>query len=216
MKKLILSAAIAGACLAPQAYAQQQHAGPKAYVGAELGSASLKNETGDIASALVNAVGGSVVVTQDSSVGLGRIFGGYKFTENIGAELGYTQTANANVRIAGVSGGSVAYTGTATTSYSGFDYSILLRPNESSGMNGFFLRLGGHSMTAKSDATLTGTSTATASSSKSGSGYLWGIGYDMAISKTMDLRLSYTSATQIGGISGADTGVIAIGITGKF
>lgn len=214
MKKLNLSAAITcAALLTSTSFAQGVT--PGVYLGLEGGAGSLKDSTGEVARALVNAVGGSAVVTQDASVLVGRLLAGYQFNENFSAELGYSFTGSVDTKIAGVSSSSVAYTGSGKSSYSGIDYSVLIRPNVSSGANGLFLKLGGHNLTIKTDVTLTGTSTASASSSTTGSGTLFGFGYDWPVSTTSFARVSYTSYNKVAGGDG-NQGVVFFGLTSKF
>jgi hypothetical protein len=214
MKKFNFAAVVTCAVLCtPTSFAQGVSSG--AYFGLEGGAGSLKDSTGEVAGTLVNAVGGSAVVTQDASVLVGRLLAGYQFNENVSAELGYSFTGSVDTKITGVSSSAVAYTGTAKATYSGVDYSVLIRPSVSSGANGFFLKLGGHNLTVKTEATLTGTSTASASSSISGTGTLFGFGYDWPFSTTSFARLSYTAYNKIAGGDG-NQGVVSFGLTSKF
>ncbi len=216
MKNIYLGIAVSLVASMSSLSAMAQADSKRFYGGAEIGSASVQNHTGEVSRALVSAVGGSVVVTQDSRVTVGRLFGGYTVTENVGLELGYSQSGDVSMRIAGVSSGSVAYTGTATGSYSGLDYSVILRPNVSTGVNGLFLRLGGHSLTGKANATLSaGLNTASASSSVSGSGTLIGIGYDLNAGPGQ-VRFGYTKMNKLGGQSDASTGLLSVGYLMKF
>lgn len=200
--------------LSSQAMAQSGMTRAGFYAGLDFGFADVKNYTSETSSALVRAVGGSASVSQDATVQLGRLFGGYKFNENIGLELGYVQTGNAGMKVSGVAGNSVAYTGTGSASISGADYSLILRPNISSGMNGLFLRLGGHSLTGKANATLTGT-TASGSSSISGDGTLAGIGFDMPINNSVGFRVGYTAYYKLAGSSDSSN-VVTVGIVSRF
>jgi len=214
MKTIALAVTIIASMTSLSAMAQGKPTG--GYGGVDLGIATVQNTAQSIANTLVNAVGGSAVVTQDTSTTVGRLYGGYNFTENVGVELGYSQSANVTTGVAGVAGNSVAYTGTGTTSYSGVDYSVVLRPSISTGMNGLFFKLGGHSLTAQSNATLTGTSTASASSSVSGSATLLGIGYDWPVSANGSVRFAYTGLDKLAGQSGSSTGITSVGYLIKF
>lgn len=219
MKKqtVLLTAALVFGCLATNAMAQQNEAPSKFYAGAELGSSALKDRSGELATTLVAQVGGAASATQDSSVGIGRIFGGLNVNENIGLELGYNQTSSFGFRFTGVSGGAVAYAGSASAKVSGLDYSVLLRPSVSTGLNGLFFKVGGHSLEEKVDVAVNAGSVSVASSKTySGSGMLYGIGYDARLSNTLDMRIAYTYADKIAGSSGDGANIFSIGLVAKF
>jgi hypothetical protein len=183
------------------------------YAGIEAGGAYVQNETSAVASGLVNSLGGSASATQNSTVGVGRIFAGYKVIPNIDLEVGYFSSASDTVNFLGTTGGGTAYSGSIGVTAKGFDYSVLLRPNVATGINNLFLRLGGHSSKLDGTASINGSS---ASASISGSGYLVGLGYDGVISQNLDWRLGITSYQNLAGVSSASVTVYTIGILGKF
>lgn len=186
------------------------------YLGVEFGSIQFKDQT-SVASGLVSAVGGTATSTQDTGMTVGRFFGGVNLTENIGAELGYIYSGTANATFSGVSRSAVAYSGSATQKADGVDYSALIRPNVSTGLNGLFLRVGGHSLNIKTDVSLvTGTTSGASSSNTSGTGALFGIGYDGKINEKLDFRVSYTSYNSVAGKSGNDINLISFGLISKF
>jgi opacity protein-like surface antigen len=198
------------------AHAQQQTpAASRFYIGAEYGSATLKDRSGDLAAALVAAVGGTATASQDTSVSVTRLLGGYNVSPNLGIELGYMQSGTVNYRFSGVSGS--AYAGSANISISGMDYTVVLRPSSAPGLNGLFFKLGGHSLTQKLDvAVASGTAAVAGSSSTSGSGVLYGLGYDLKLSSNLDVRFAYTGADKIAGISNSNINYLSIGLIGRF
>lgn len=200
---------------ATSALAQDTNA-TKGYFGAEFGSVTFKDQT-SFATVLVNAVGGTATSTQDTGVNVGRIFGGLAVNENFGAELGYIFTNTANATFSGVSRSAVAYSGSATQKTTGFDYSALIRPSQSTGLNGLFLRVGGHSLSTQASVSLvTGSSSGASSSTTSGTGSLLGIGYDAKINDKLDFRVAYTGYNSVAGVSGNDLSLLSIGLIAKF
>ncbi len=194
----------------------QDAAPAKGYLGVEYGAVKFKDQT-SVASALVSAVGGSASSVQDTGISVGRFFGGINLTENVGAELGYVMSGTANATFSGVSRTSVAYSGSASQKISGFDYSALIRPNVSTGFNGVFVRVGGHSMSIQTDVSIvTGSSSGVSNSTTSGTGSLIGLGYDGKINDKLDFRIAYTSYNNVAGISGNDSNLWTIGLIGKF
>jgi opacity protein-like surface antigen len=158
-----------------------------------------------------------VTVTQDLAIFDGIIFGGYKVTENISLEVGYAQSSSATTTASGRTGGSVAYTGSGEVSYSGFDFSVLLRPSMSTGFNNLFLRAGGTSLTQETSLSVSaGGTSASATDSTSGMGYILGVGYDFPINKTLDVRVAYNYLGNIAGESNNYANRFSIGLLGKF
>jgi hypothetical protein len=195
----------------------QSNAPEKFYGGLEVGRTSIADQTGDTNSSLVSLFGGSASATQDSSMNDFRIFGGYKLNENVNFELGYLKTSSLGLNFSGVTSGSNAYTGSLSLKYSGFDYSVLLRPNISTGLNNMFFRLGGHSLKGDVDFTVTGVGgTASISDSVSGTGTLFGIGYDINIAKNIDVRVSANRLNKIGGQSDGSATIYSLGVFTRF
>ena len=95
MKKLLITAGLIGAATSVGVSAQTFT--PKFYAGAELGYAAVANNAQTFANSLVATNGGSASVTQNRSIAVGRIFGGYKVLENVDLELGAAQTSNVNI-----------------------------------------------------------------------------------------------------------------------
>lgn len=210
------SAAIAvlGLC-ATSSFAQEANFS-KGYFSFEYGTVKFKDQQ-SIASALVNAVGGTATSVQDTGTTVGRIFGGMNFTENVGAELGYIIAGTANASFSGVSRTAVAYSGSLTQKTSGFDYSALVRPSINTGYNGLFVRLGGHTISNTTEVTIvTGSSLGITGSTTSGTGSLIGVGYDGKINNQLDYRIAYTAYNSIAGVSGNDITYLSFGLIAKF
>ena len=212
MKLKILVAISVLIATAPLAIAETLAFKPGVYVGAELGVAVVKDNAQEVAHALAVTNGGSAFVTQDLSVGTGRIFAGYKIIENIDAEVGYFKTGDVKYNFSGT--GSGGYSGVAKASAEGFDYSLLFRPSVHSGLNGTFLRLGGHS--SKENVSVTGINVRGNKVDTSGTGYLYGLGYDIANTQTIDIRLQWTHMQKIAGISDEQANVFSVGFLAKF
>jgi hypothetical protein len=194
----------------------QDSADQKSYVGAEYAFIKFKNQS-SIASVLVSAVGGSATSTQDTGITVTRFFGGYSFTENVGAELGYIASSTANATFSGVSRTSVSYSGTAQYSLTGVDYSAVLRPEKASSLNGLFLKLGMHSISAQNNVSVvTGSGSGAASSKVTGSGTLVGIGYEQTISSNAAARYSYSIYDKLAGVSGSSASFFTVSVVYKF
>jgi OOP family OmpA-OmpF porin len=85
MKKLIV-ALIAGTAAMGAAQAQTTQTQPHAYVGVGIATADHEN----------SSVGGLTNFSSDGYKASGKIFGGYEFDQNWGAEAGYTDFRNSN------------------------------------------------------------------------------------------------------------------------
>jgi opacity protein-like surface antigen len=111
----------------------------------------------------------------------------------------------------------VAYTANADISYSGVDYSVLLRPSISTGLNNLYFRIGGTYYTQKADVSIAGGGvSASQNVNTSGTGYLLGLGYDIPVSKSVDVRAAYNYVGNIAGVSNSYSNRFSIGILGKF
>jgi hypothetical protein len=189
----------------------------KFYGGFELGSAKVENRAQAIADTFVGILGGSTTVTQTVRNGAWRAFGGYKAFENADFELGYMQTRDFGLSVSGVTGGAVAYSASGSVQVSGIDYSVLLRPNRSTGLNGFFVRLGGHNYKVEgSTAVSVGGTTTSVNTKDSCAGMMYGIGYDTTITETIDIRFGITQLNKVGGITDNDATYLSVGVKGNF
>ena len=214
MKKIVIALAVTQALISTQAFAADAKlVGP--YAGVELGYSKVESDAQSTANSLVNEVGGAVTVTQDTSVVIGRLFGGYNINENLAVELGYIRTGDVSQRASGVAGNSVPYNASADVSVSGVDYSVLLRPSIASGWNGLFGKVGGHYLEASTDYTVTALGSLSGNNSKSGSGFLVGLGYETSIADNIGFRTSYTYYNNLAGGDGY-ANVFSIGVLGKF
>jgi OOP family OmpA-OmpF porin len=214
MKKLLIALAISSTLISTQSFAADKKSmGP--YGGVELGYSKVDNDTQSTANSLVNEVGGAVTVSQDTSVAVGRLFGGYNINEYVALELGYIRTGDVSQRASGVAGNSVPYTASADVSVSGVDYSVLLRPSIASGWNGLFGRIGGHYLEASADYSVTAIGSASGNISNKGSGFLVGLGYETSIANNVGFRAGYTHYSNLAGDDGY-ANVFSIGVLGKF
>lgn len=192
------------------------HAQTGFYAGAELGSASLKDETRDVARSFVNEFGGSATVTQSSAIGFGRIFGGYQINKFVAAELGYLHASGASMNVSGVTGGAVAYTAVADLTISGLDASAIITPFQQPGLNGLFFRAGVTSYETKLDVRATaGASTASGVGKDSGMGTVLGVGYDLPVGPG-SFRFQLNTMQKIAGKSDNSSTAISAGYLFKF
>ena len=183
MKKLLLIAVVAST-LSGVSYAEGFT--PKLYGGLEFGYSQNEDRTTDFAATMVDTLGGSAVATQDKYLTEFRVFGAYKIIENIDIEFGYMQSSKPKIGVTGTTGaayGNSAYKASFTSSVSGYDYGVLLRPNISSGLNEYFIKVGGH----RYDTKITGSATVATTSvpyddTTKGNGTLYGVGYDALVS----------------------------------
>lgn len=187
----------------------------KFYWGGELGFAQVKDQAGELASALIGSVGGAATVTQDSTVTAFKVLGGYRYTENLDLELAYFQSSTINYNFNGVSRTSVAYTGSVGQKFSGFEYAANLRPNVSSGWNDLYFRIGGHSSKIDVNTAINANAvSASAGKGYSGTGTVYGVGYDQKINASSKVRYSIMQYDKIGGESGGT--VYSIGFVKDF
>jgi hypothetical protein len=216
MKKIILVSTLLSLG-ANGVFAQSSGFKPGFYAGAEFGYASVKDESSDIASSLRSVLGGTATASQSTSLYDGRAFVGYKIIEHVDLEVGYSQSSNVNFNASGSTSGGNAYSVSGDVSMSGVDYSLLLRPSISSGFNKLFLRAGGTYLTQKININASANGNrASGTTNTSGSGYLLGLGYDLPISKDIDVRAAYTYVGNIAGESNNYSNRFSIGILGKF
>ena len=216
MKKIVLTI-VAALTLGA---AQSQSFKPKYSAGIDYGKAKVSDQTTEVAIGLVSVLGGSATTTQSSSISNFRVYGGYDFTENFGAEVGYNNTSNVAYKYSGTAGSTysnVAYSGAIGLKYTGFDYSALLRPSIASGWNNLFFRVGFHNLEQKASGSVTvSTTTVAYTATQSGSGTLYGVGYDAKISDDLDFRAQYTRMIKIAGESGTYSNMYMVGIKKSF
>jgi len=215
MKKIALTL-IATSLLAIGS-ANAQVATSKVYGGVEFGTASLDNETGNVTSAMVRSYGGSASATQDASVGIGRVFGGYTVNDNLSWEIGYAQSSNFGLNATGRSGGGTNYSISASAKFSGLDYSAVIRPDVSTGWNNLFARVGftNYKADTTGSVVVSGT-TYSASSNESGKGNILGLGYDSDIGNGLKFRAALTRFTKVAGDSDNSGTVYSVGLLKSF
>ena len=192
------------------------HAQTGFYAGGELGAASLKDQTGDTARALVNQVGGSANVTQSSATGFGRIFGAYQINSLVAAEVGYLYASGASMSVAGRSGGGTAYTANADLTISGLDASAIITPFEQGALKNLFFRAGLTSYTTKTEVTAATNVTFTSTSvTNSGTGTMLGVGYDLPAGPG-SVRFQLNTLQNVAGQSENSSVALSAGYLVKF
>jgi hypothetical protein len=186
------------------------------YWGAELGSSTLGDATADLNNVLVSRFGGSASSTQDKSIGMFKIVGGYRYNEFVDMELAYLQSNSAKSNFKGVSSGSNAYSGNATVTFSGIEYAVNFRPSISSGWNGAYFRIGGHNIKLTSKVSITGTQTQQFTDSTSGAGLLYGVGYDTALNTSTKVRFSAVKYFKFAGEYEDTASFLSLGLVRDF
>lgn len=185
------------------------------YAGLDVGAANTSNRATDTASRYAVLAAGTATVEQDRNKAAVRLYGGYRLNELADVELGYLQSGSYNSGVSGTKSGGTAYSGSETFKFSGFDYSLVLRPKVATGYNAVFLKVGGHSLTRKLDSAVPGV--LTSNNSLSGSGLLYGLGYDLQnVWRGIDLRLAYTHYDRIGGESGSKGSLYSLGVVKRY
>ena len=154
--------------------------------GIELGWTPIDIEAEETAQAIANASGSTVTVEYDTGAFVGRAFGEYGVSSNLGIEAGYFQTSGAGATYKiGADSASEEY------DIHGLDLSAVFKSPE-----GFFGKVGLHSSTIDGSANVTiGGTSYSATASKTGTGALIGAGIDVD-----DLRYSFTHYADVGGL----------------
>ena len=137
--------------------------------GVEIGWSPVDLEAEKTAQELANLSGSTVVVTYDAGSFVGRIFGEYGVSSNLGLEVGYFQTSSADAKYTiGSDSASESYDA------SGLDVSAVFRSSD-----GFFGKVGMHSSTVDGAASLViGGTTYAVTGSRDGGGALFGLGFE--------------------------------------
>lgn len=157
-------------------------------IGVELGYSPIDLEAEDTAQSIANQLGSTVTTEYDTGVLIGRLFGDYGLSSNLGIEAGYFRTTSATATYkSGSDSASESYTIT------GFDIAAKIDSGQ-----GLFGKFGMHSSTIDGEATVKiGSTTVNATGSTSGTGMLFGAGFEAD-------GMRY-SVTQYNGVGGADT-----------
>ena len=185
------------------------------YAGLDLGLAAVNDRSSDTASKYALLEGGTATAEQNRSKPALRVFGGYRFNQQLAFELGYVQSDDFTYTVRGTNSAGTAYSGTEKFKFSGFDYSLVMRPPVASGLNNLFFKLGVHSTTRKLDSVVPGV--LTGGDSQSGAGPLYGFGYDMLnVTHGVDLRLSYTLYDRIGGEGSSRASLYSLGVVKRY
>jgi hypothetical protein len=159
--------------------------------GVELGWTPVEIEAEKTAQAIANASGSTVLAEYDKGAFVGRAFGEYGISSNLGVEVGYFQTSGAGATYKiGADSASESY------DIHGVDFSAVFKSPE-----GFFGKVGIHSSTIDGSANVTIASTSyAATASKTGTGALIGGGIESG-----NTRYSVTHYADIGGIDTSAT-----------
>ncbi len=212
MKKILLATVVAISFAMPNAFAENAN-NSSAYVGVDTGAAFIKDDSQASAQSLVNTNGGSAIVVQDLRSLVGRIYAGYHINKTFAVELGYLASGDYKETATGISSG-VVYGRDTKISFSGLDYSLLIRPSES--LNGLFVKVGGHSIGTSVDYTSVNMISSSGSSKINGTGYLVGVGYQEQLSSAIDARVAYTYYNKVSGVSESNINALTIGVLVKF
>jgi hypothetical protein len=159
--------------------------------GVELGWTPVEIEAEKTAQAIANASGSTVLTEYDKGAFVGRAFGEYGISSNLGVEVGYFQTSGAGATYKiGADSASESY------DIHGVDFSAVFKSPE-----GLFGKVGIHSSTIDGSANVTiGSTSYAATASKTGTGALIGGGIESG-----NTRYSITHYADIGGIDTSAT-----------
>ena len=159
--------------------------------GIELGWTPVEIEAEKTAQAIANASGSTVLTEYDKGAIVGRLFGEYGISSNLGVEVGYFQTSGA-----GATYKIGADSASETYDIHGLDLSAVFKSPE-----GMFGKIGIHSSTIDGSANVTiGSTSYAATASKTGTGALIGGGIESG-----NTRYSITHYADIGGIDTSAT-----------
>lgn len=178
----------------------------KSYFGVDGGYAFVDLKAEETAQTLANLSGSTVSYQEDQAAGYLRFYYGFAVSENLDLQAGYFNTSSITATYTiGANSASESYEA------SGFDASFKFRPDVQAG---FYAKLGVHYSELTGNATITigGTTYDIASAKANGSGLMYGLGYDFG--QNIDgsgWKVGYDIYNTIGGISGADFGLMYLG-----
>jgi len=141
-----------------------------------------------------------------------RLFGGYQFSPNWAAELGYLSSSSFSMRQSDAFG-----TVESDMKLSGLELSGVYKFTQ--GVPGLFLKAGVTRFKAKGSSrdTAVGTGVVTIDSgSQTGSGYLFGIGYEAPLSGNLNGRIGFTRYQKVAGESDANINAVYVGLKYNF
>jgi hypothetical protein len=193
--------------------------GKRTYGVIEYGVTRIENQAAEFGSFFLNAVGGSVAVTQDTSAGIGRLLFGLRISPQTAFEFGYFSSQKFGARVAGTSGAGNAYTSTLDIKTTGFDVAFVWSPMAVNyGDSGLYLKAGAHSSKVEFDWTISGAGgTAPLLSSKdSGVGTVFGAGYDWRLADNAFIKTGVNRYLKLGGDSDLDATVYSVGVGINF
>ena len=212
--RFLCAAIAAGAACASNAQADVLN---HVYAGVGVSYSAISDRLNNAAKKEASLGAFDVSTSQGKNVASGRLFVGYDLNDNIAFEVGYLrwQDISANLDIS--ANGTQIAQGKLTAKYSGFDYSVLLRPSKNNAMHNFFGRLGGTYMNTAISGTITGArGTIPIVGKESGSGWLVGAGYDYQMNKTWLVRPEFSYYGNISGASDSSARNFGINLIGRF
>ena len=165
-----------------------------------LGIADTKDYARALGQSLANSTGRTVTYTYEESTPAFRIYGFYSITDQIDAEIGYFRTGSMDIKY--------SFSGTTTTTSTGFeadgfDYGVRFKPNDN-----WFLRVGMHNFDLTQTVTVTISGTAySGSATADDTGAYFGGGYNF----DEHWNVGYTLYSDVGGDSGGDVGFLYAG-----
>ena len=155
---------------------------------------------------------GARKTSETTDVGALRAMVGYQFNKNLALELGYFATDDLKQ-----SGTNLARTATYETKIDtkGADLALVYKFTEF--VPGLYLKAGAtRSKVSGSITARSGSAVASSSDSVTGTGYLFGLGYEFAVSQNLGARLGYTRYEKLGGESDNKANVFSLGVKYKF
>ena len=178
----------------------------KSYFGIDAGYAFVDLKAEETAQDIANLSGNSVYYEEDQAALYMRIYYGHAISDSLDLQAGYFNTSDITAKY---------YIGTdsASESYeaSGFDASFKYRPSID---DGIYAKIGVHysELTGSASVTIGGTTYDIASARSSGTGLMYGFGYDFGRNENgSGWKIGYDFYDTIGGIVGADFGLLYLG-----
>ena len=187
MKRLLTASILAASLASGAAFAQSLGVGP--YVGASLGMSNYSDE-------------GCVGDCDKTDIG-GKVFGGYMFTPNFGAEIGYGAFGKAKVGISGIGNAelkSSGFHGFLTAQYPVDNWAI-------------FGKIGFAYLDNEIDVNALGVSM---SDSDSSTEFAWGLGITYMFNKNLGIRGEYENYKYSFDDASDNIGFWSLGIQYKF
>lgn len=180
------------------------------YIGGSLGAAKVDLSAGEFATALTNAGRTGVVATVDNTDTGWKLFGGFKFSQNLGVEVGYVNLGTVDFFATYVTPPGSPYQGKSELDGFVFDLVASVPLNDTLTVFG---KVGAFKW--KVNARITDNLTVT---SLEDDGYDWtfGLGASMKIAERLALRAEWERFSELGKTTKRNYDLLSAGLTYSF